>query len=75
MRTTYYSVQILDDGFPKKIPHTKGSKNCEFLDRKKAVEFFNKLIEKNPNEKFRILKRTEEYKADKWMQNKTHKTK
>ena len=68
MKTTYYAVQILDDGFPKSIPHTDGTKNCEFLERKKAVKFLNNLIEKNPEEKFRLLKRTEEYIPEKWMQ-------
>lgn len=68
MRTTYYFVQILDEGTPKNIPHTKGTKNCEFLDRKKAVKFMNDLIEKNPNEKFRLTKRIEEYQSEKWQQ-------
>ena len=52
----------------KKIPHTKWTKNCEFLDRKKAVKFLNNLIENNPEDKFRLLKRVEEYKPEKWMQ-------
>ena len=67
MKTTYYTVQILDEGTPKNIPHT-AKKYCEFLDRKKAVNFLNNLIEKNPQEKFRLLKRTEEYIPEKWMQ-------
>lgn len=66
MTTTYYSVQVLDDNFPKLVPHT-GKKQCEFLDKKKAVDFLNKLKENNPNEKFRLLQRKEIYKPEKWI--------
>ena len=68
MRTTYYTVQVLDDGFPKNIPHTKGTKNFEFINRKDAVKFLNELIENNPNDKFRLMSRCEVYKSEKWMQ-------
>lgn len=64
MTTTYYNVQTLDEGFPKLVPHT-GRKNCEFLDRKQATEFLKKPKEKNPDEKFRLLKRTEKYTFEK----------
>lgn len=67
MKTTYYSVQVNDDDFPKKIPHT-GKKYCEFLDRKKATAFMENLIMNNPSEKFRILKRIEIYEPEKWQQ-------
>lgn len=67
MKTTYYTVQILDEGFPKNVPHT-GKKQCEFLSRTQAVKFLNNLIEKNPDYKFRLLKRIEEYQPEKWMQ-------
>ena len=46
MTTTYYTVQILDEGTPKNIPHT-GKKYCEFLDKKKAIEFRDQLKLKN----------------------------
>lgn len=65
MTATYYSVQVLDDGFPKNVPHT-GKKHCEFLDKKKASEFLEKLKSKNPDDKFRIVKRTETYKVENW---------
>lgn len=65
MTTTYYSIQVLDEGFPKLVPHTK--KNHEFLDKKKATEFLNRLKEKNPDEKFRILKKTEKYTFGEWL--------
>lgn len=68
MNTTYYAVQVLEDGLPRLVPHTGGTENFEFLDRKKAVEFLNDLIENNPNDKFRLLKRVEGYKPEKWMQ-------
>lgn len=66
MTTTYYSIQVLDESFPRLVPHT-GKSNCEFLDRKKAVEFQNKLKLKNPENKFRLLKRTENYKFEAWI--------
>ena len=66
MTTTYYTVQILDEGTPKNIPHT-GKKYCEFLDKKKAIEFRDKLKLKNPDEKFRILKKTEKYTPENWI--------
>jgi len=66
MNTTYYSIQVLDEGFPKLIPHTKRGKHCEFLDKKKAIEFLNELRANNPNDKFRLLSRKETYKFDSW---------
>lgn len=65
MTTTYYSIQVMDDDMPKLVPHT-GKKNCEFLDRKQALDFLNKLIVNNPMEKFRLLKRTEKNKFEPW---------
>lgn len=65
MTTTMYAIQVMDEGFPKLIPHT-GKKNFYFLDRKKAIEFRDKLKAKQPDEKFRLLKKTETYKTENW---------
>mgnify|MGYP003404107574 FL=1 len=66
MTTTYYSVQVLEDGFPRLVPHT-GGKLHEFLDKKIAIEFRDQLKLKNPDEKFRILKKTEKYTHENWI--------
>jgi hypothetical protein len=65
MTTTYYSVQVNEDGSPKRVPHT-GKTNCEFLDRKKALGFLEKLKKLNSDAEFRLLKRIETYKSEEW---------
>ena len=68
MTTTYYSVQVLEDGLPQRVPHTKDKRGtyCEFLDRKGAIKFLKDLKENHPEEQFRILKRVEKYIPEKW---------
>ncbi len=65
MTQTDYAVQVNDEGVPKLVPHT-GRKYCYFLTRKEALDLLKKLKEKNPNERYRILKRTETYNPDVW---------
>lgn len=62
---TTYSVQVKDNGVPKLVPHT-GKKNCEFLDKKEAVKFRDKLKKNNPDNEFRLLKTTTTYKPENW---------
>lgn len=64
--TTFYAVQVLDEGFAKLIPHTGRSQHF-FLQRKKAIEFRDKLKKENPNDNFRILKKTETFKPESWI--------
>lgn len=54
MTFTHYIIQVLEEGFPKNVPHT-GKNNCEFLDRKQAVEFKERLVQNNPNDKLIIM--------------------
>lgn len=66
MNITSFYVQGQDkNGMPETIWHSKDG--YQFLDKKKAEELLAAEKKLRPEEKFRIVKLTESYKADKWV--------
>lgn len=71
----YYFVEVQEENNiegkiildHKMVPHTKGTKHCEFLDRKRAIAFRDQLKAKHPDRKFRYVKKRVEHTEYAWV--------
>lgn len=68
--TSIYFVEVLEDGKDKRVPHTKGTKHTDFLDRASAKEFLDQLIANNSGYQFRLVKETTTYTYPEWQKPK-----
>jgi hypothetical protein len=65
--TSTYYIEVLEGKIAKRVPHTKGTKNCDFLTREQAVDFLRKLVANNPPNKFRLVKESTTETEGPWM--------
>lgn len=70
--TSIYYIDVIEDEQPKKVPHTKGTKYTDFMDRTKAQSFLDTLVENNPGNKFRLCKETTTHTNGPWISGKTY---
>lgn len=64
--TSLYYIEVKEGNSIKRVPHTKGKKYTDFINRQDAVKFLNSLVENYPRYQFRLCKSTTTETADKW---------
>lgn len=64
--TSIYYIEVREEDTNKRVPHAKGTKYTDFLSRRSAVKFLNDLVENNPENTFRLCKRTQTETSEEW---------
>jgi hypothetical protein len=72
-QSTLYYIEVKEGKAIKRVPHTKGTKFTEFVDRKMAVDFLNRLVENNKGFAFRLCKEISIDETGPWLTTKSER--